>query len=141
MPVKKTATAAAPATKPVLSAIERALKCAELAFDKKAFDINALDISQVSSIADFLVIISGNSDKQVQAIADNIRTGLKKYGKVIDIEGAGEGKWIVMDYGDVLVHVFHDPLRSYYDLDGLWKMAPKLELPKDIQEARKPSDY
>ena len=137
MPVKKTQAA----EKPTLTAVERALKCAELAFDKKAFDIHALDISRVSSIADYLVIISGASDKQNQAIADSIRTGLKKYGKVRDIEGESEGKWIVMDYGDVLVHIFHDPIRRYYDLDGLWSMAPQLELPKAIAEARKESDF
>lgn len=137
MPVKTVKTA----EKPSLSSMERALKCAELAFDKKAFDIRAVDISRISSIADYLVIISGGSDRQVQAITDSIRIGLKKYGKVNDIEGANEGKWVVMDYGDVLVHVFHDPLRQYYDLDGLWSMAPELELPKDIREARKESDF
>lgn len=136
MPVKKTT-----AVKPTLTASERALKCAELAYDKKAYDIKALDISKVSSIADYMVIISGSSDRQVQAIADNIRTGLKKYGKVNDVEGESEGKWIVMDYGDVLVHVFHDPMRSYYDLDGLWRMAPELELPAAIKAARKESDF
>ena len=77
----------------------------------------------------------------MQAITDSIRTGLKKYGKVNDIEGANEGKWVVMDYGDVLVHIFHDPLRHYYDLDGLWNMAPEMELPKAIREARKESDF
>ena len=138
MPVKKTTTAA---EKPTLTPEERALKCAELAFDKKAYDIRALDISRVSSIADVLVIISGNSDKQNQAIADNIRTGLKKFGKANDIEGASEGKWIVMDYGDVLVHIFQNDLRRYYDLDGLWSMAPALELPQAIREARKESDF
>ena len=137
MPVKK----AQAAEKPTLTAMERALKCAELAFDKKAFDIHALDISRVSSIADYLVIISGASDKQNQAIADNIRIGWKKNGKVRDIEGENEGKWIVIDYGDVLVHIFHDQLRRYYDLDGLWSMAPDLELPKAIREARKESDF
>jgi ribosome-associated protein len=136
MPIKK----AAESEKPSLSSHERAVKCAELAFDKKAFDIRAIDISKVSSIADFMVIISGASDRQVQAIADSIRIGLKKYGKVNDIEGESEGKWIVMDYGDVLVHVFHEPLRRYYDLDGLWSMAPELELPKAIREARRESD-
>jgi ribosome-associated protein len=136
MPIKKTAEK----EKPTLSSQERALKCAELAFDKKAFDIHALDISKVSSIADFMVIISGGSDRQVKAITDSIRIGLKKYGKVIDIEGENEGKWVVMDYGDVLVHIFHEPLRSYYDLDGLWKMAPDLELPQVVREARKESD-
>lgn len=137
MPIKKTQAA----EKPTLSAAERALKCAELAFDKKAFDIRALDISKVSSIADYLVIVSGSSDKQNQAIADSIRTGLKKFGKVRDIEGESEGKWIVMDYGDVLVHVFHEPLRRYYDLDGLWEMAPELELPANIRAARKLDDF
>jgi ribosome-associated protein len=139
MPVKKTTPAAA--EKLTLTSEERALKCAERAFDKKAYDIRALDISRVSSIADFLVIISGSSDRQNQAIADNIRTGLKKYGKVNDIEGAREGVWIVMDYGDVLVHIFKDDLRRHYDLDGLWGMAPLLELPKAIREARKESDF
>lgn len=137
MPVKKTQTT----EKPALTASERALRCAELAFDKKAFDIRALDISKVSSIADYLVIVSGASDKQNQAIADNIRAGLKKYGKVHDIEGEREGKWIVMDYGDVLVHIFHDTLRRYYDLDGLWGMAPELDLPKAMAEARKADDF
>jgi len=140
MPIKKTKATAAP-EKTTLTATERALKCAELAFDKKAFDIRALDISRVSTIADYLVIVSGNSDKQNQAIADSIRTGLKKFGKVNDIEGMSDGKWIVMDYGDVLVHIFHEPLRHYYDLDGLWKMAPQLELPKEIREAHKETDF
>jgi ribosome-associated protein len=139
MPVKKK-TQAAP-EKLTLSSEERALKCAELAFDKKAYDISALDISKISSIADYLVIISGSSDRQNQAIADSIRTGLKKYGKVNNIEGATEGVWIVMDYGDVLVHIFKHDLRRHYDLDGLWNKAPLLELPKAIREARKESDF
>lgn len=137
MPVTKTQAA----EKPALTATERALKCAELAFDKKAFDIRALDISRVSSIADYLVIVSCASDRQGQAIADHIRKELKRYGKVHDIEGESEGKWVVMDYGDVLVHIFHEPLRRYYDLDGLWGMAPELELPKEIHEARKEDDF
>ena len=137
MPVKKTKSV----EKTTLTASERALKCAELAFDKKAFDIRVRDISRVSSIADYMVIISGASDKPNQAIADNIRTGLKKFGKVHNIEGATDGKWVVMDYGDVLVHIFHDQLRRYYDLDGLWGMAPELELSAEIRAARKDTDF
>lgn len=135
MPIKKK-----PEEKTSLTSHERAIKCAELAFDKKAFDIRALDISAISSIADYLVIVSGRSDRQVQTIADSIRTGLKKYGKVIDIEGESEGKWIVMDYGDVLVHIFHEPIRSYYDLDGLWRLAPEVELPAELREAGRESE-
>jgi ribosome-associated protein len=136
MPEKKAAT-----EKMTLTAIERAIKCAELAYDKKAFDICVRDISKVSSIADYLVIISGSSDRQNQAIADNIRTGLKKFGKVNDIEGATDGRWIVMDYSDVLVHIFHDQIRRYYDLDGVWGMAPEVELAPEIKAARKDSDF
>jgi ribosome-associated protein len=135
MSIKKTA-----AEKTSLTSRERAITCAELAFDKKAFDIRALDISKISSIADYLVIASGSSDRQVQAIADSIRLGLKKFGKVNDVEGEAEGKWIVMDYGDVLVHIFHEPVRRYYDLDGLWHMAPEAELPTAIRNAQKESE-
>jgi ribosome-associated protein len=138
MPVK---TVTEVTKKLALSSEERALKCAELAFDKKAYDIRALDISKISTIADYLVIISGSSDRQNQAISDSIRIGLKKFGKINDIEGAKEGKWIVMDYGDVLVHIFQNELRRYYDLDGLWNMAPELELPAAVRDARKESDF
>lgn len=112
---------------------ERAVRCAELAADKKGYDIRVLDISRISTIADLLVIISGQSDKQNQAICDHIRKELKKYGKVQDVEGESEGKWIVMDYGDVLVHIFHEEQRRRYDLDSLWEMADTVELPKALQ--------
>lgn len=114
--------------KPALSARERAIRCAELAADKKAYDIRVLDITRISTIADLLVIISGQSDKQNQAVCDHIRKELKKYGKVHEIEGESDGKWIVMDYGDVLVHIFHEEQRHHYDLDGLWEKADEVEL-------------
>jgi ribosome-associated protein len=121
--------------KTVLNSLERAMRCAELAADKKAFDIRIIDISKISTIADLLVITSGSSDKQNQAIADSIRIGLKKFGKVQDIEGESEGKWIVMDYGDVLVHIFHQELRRHYDLDGLWEKGELMELPEEAKIA------
>lgn len=115
--------------KPSLGGLERALRCVELAADKKGYDLRVLDITGISTIADFLVIISGQSDKQNQAICDHIRRELKKFGKVQEIEGETEGKWIVMDYGDVLVHIFHEEQRRRYDLDGLWNQAAVVELP------------
>ena len=119
--------------KPTLTALERSLRCAELASDKKGYEIRVLDITRISTIADFLVIISGQSDKQNQAICDHIRKELKKYGKVQEIEGETEGKWIVMDYSDVLVHIFQEEQRRRYDLDGLWEKADEVALPTELQ--------
>lgn len=121
------------AEKATLTPRERAIRCAELAADKKAYDIRVLDITRISTIADFLVIISGQSDKQNQAICDHIRRELKKFGKVQEIEGETEGKWIVMDYVDVLVHIFHEEQRRHYDLDGLWEKADQVELSAALQ--------
>lgn len=122
-----------PAVKPSLTPLQRAIRCAELAADKKGYDISILDITRISTIADFLVIISGQSDKQNQAICDHIRRELKKFGKVQEIEGETEGKWIVMDYVDVLVHIFHEEQRRRYDLDGLWGQADRVELSVELQ--------
>jgi ribosome-associated protein len=113
-----------------ITALERALKCAELSLDKKAYEVKVLEIAHISSIADYLVIATGKSDKQVQAIAESVRSGLKKYGKALDVEGMEEGKWVVIDYGDVLFHAFIEDLRHYYDLDGLWSAAPDVAIPE-----------
>lgn len=120
-----------PTVKPTITTDERAMKCAALALEKKAFDVKVLDIRRISTIADYLVLATGSSDKQVVAIADSIRTGLKKYGKALDVEGAKEGKWVVIDYGDVIVHVFYTELRHYYNLDELWSNAPLVEIPDE----------
>ena len=117
--------------KPTISTDDRAMSCAALALDKKAYNVKLLDIRGISTIADYLVLATGTSDKQVIAIADSIRTGLKKFGKVLDIEGAKEGKWVVIDYGDVIVHVFLEEMRRYYDLDELWGNAKLVEIPEE----------
>lgn len=117
--------------KPTISTDDRAMKCAALALEKKAFDVKVLDIRGISTIADYLVIATGSSDKQVVAIADSVKTGLKKYGKALDVEGAKEGKWVVIDYGDVIVHVFYSELRSYYNLDELWSNARIVAIPEE----------
>ena len=125
--------------KPVISSEDRAVTSAALALDKKAFNVKILDIRKVSTIADYLVLATGTSDKQVVAIADSVKSGLKKYGKAIDIEGAKEGKWVVIDYGDVIVHVFLEEMRAYYDLDELWSNAEKVAIPEEYQwEHRQP---
>jgi ribosome-associated protein len=124
--------------KTVLSSQERAIKCAALALDKKALDVKILEIKDISSIADYLVIASGQSDKQTQAIADSVKQGLKKFGKTLGIEGLKEGNWVVIDYGDVIVHVFREEIRRYYDLDTIWSDAPIIMVPeKYLWEGKK----
>ena len=85
-----------------------------------------------ASFADYFVICTGRSDTQVQAIADSVKQGMKKFGKALDIEGMTEGKWIVIDYGDVIVHIFQEEQRRYYDLDELWSAAPAMVIPEEF---------
>ena len=120
-------------TKAILTSVERAIQCAALALDKKALDVKVLDIQRISTIADYLVLATGSSDKQTQAIAESVRHGLKKFGKPLDIEGLKEGNWVVIDYGDVILHVFKEDQRRYYNLDELWSNAPLVEIPSEYQ--------
>lgn len=90
--------------------------------DKKGIDIKILDISNVSVMADYFIIASGNSDNQVQALVDNVDEKLGKAGiSVKQIEGYQTANWILMDYGDVIVHVFDKDNRFFYDLERIWK--------------------
>ncbi|GAB7025827.1 ribosome silencing factor [Geotalea toluenoxydans] len=116
--------------KNVLDSRERAIQCAALALDKKALDVRIYEISRHSSIADYLVLANGRSDKQTQAIADSVRQGLKKFGKALDIEGMQEGRWVIIDYGDVIVHVFQEEVRRHYNLDEMWNNCPLVEIPE-----------
>ena len=108
-----------------------ALLCADYALDKKAFNLRVLEVREKSSLTDYLVLVSGGSDRQVQAVAESVRLGLKKDHETtpLAMEGADEGRWVLLDYGDVMVHVFQEPVRRFYDLDGLWDGVPELELP------------
>ena len=119
--------------KNTLTSLERAIRCAALSLDKKAHQVKILEIKRISSIADYLVLATNLSDKQTQAIAESVRHGLKKYGKPLDIEGLKEGNWVVIDYGDVILHVFKEDLRRYYNLDELWADAPQVEIPAEYQ--------
>lgn len=108
----------------------RAQLCAQLCLDKKALNTTILHIGELSSLTDYLVITSGTSDRQVQAIAESVRLGLKKDYDLspIAVEGMNEGRWVLIDYGDVMVHIFQQEVRTFYDLDGLWSEAPQLTI-------------
>lgn len=96
----------------------------EIAEDKKASNIVLLDISEVSIIADYFVICSGNSDRQVKAIANDIEEQLEKQDiKVLHREGLDQARWVLLDYGDVIVHIFTPTERNYYRLEKVWEHA------------------
>ena len=105
-----------------MQSIDRAQLCAAYVLAKKAFNVRILDVRKISSLTDFLVIASGSSDRQVSASAESVQLGMKKEHETmpIGIEGLNEGRWVLIDYGDVMVHIFHEPVRLFYDLDGLW---------------------
>ncbi len=107
---------------------EKSLCCVRAALEKKAFNLVLLDLKNISSFTEYFLICSGRSDRQVQAIARSIEDDLKKMGIYsMGIEGFEKGKWILLDYDDVVVHVFLDPVRMFYDLEGLWLDAPRVD--------------
>lgn len=111
----------------MLNALETARAAAEGADGKKAFDIIILDLAGLTTIADYFVICSGNNSTQVGAIADGVGHSLASVGRIPDhVEGEGEASWILMDYGDVVVHIFDEQTRAYYGLEKLWGDAKKV---------------
>ncbi|MFB3829764.1 MAG: ribosome silencing factor [Bryobacteraceae bacterium] len=99
---------------------------------KKASDIKVLDLTGVTSFADFFVICTGTNARQIQAISDEVHAQLKERGeRPLNVEGYGEAEWVLADYGDLLVHIFSPQARSYYDLERLWRAAKSVEIPSE----------
>lgn len=112
--------------------LELVVKAAD---DKKAEDIIAMDVSGVSLLADEFVVMHGNNDRQVVAIAESIVQKVQKAGyNVKSVEGKDSSKWILIDLGDVIVHVFHYTERSFYNLEKLWSDAPLVDISGMISE-------
>lgn len=99
------------------------------AFERKAKSITAIDVRKLTSYTDALIIIEANSQRQVTSIAEHMLTRLKAQKiSVIGAEGIKEGEWALLDYGNVIVHVFESRIKSYYNLEGLWADAPRIDL-------------
>lgn len=104
---------------------------------KKASDILILDVRGLTSVADAFLICSGRSNRQVSAIAEHIHVTLKKEGIYpLSLEGGSEGHWVLLDYGHVIIHVFYEPIREFYDLEGLWQDAARV-IPPSLKKAEK----
>ena len=97
---------------------------------KKALNVVVLDVSELTSFADVFIICSGRSNRQVSAIAEFIQSDLKKQKiRPLSVEGTKDGHWVLMDYGHVVIHVFYEPVREFYDLEGLWVDAARIVTP------------
>ncbi len=119
--------------------IELAHRAARIAQEKKAEDLVLLELERKVSYCDFFLVCSGRNRRQVRAIAESIVTQFKKElgVKALSVEGMETGRWVLLDFGDIVVHVFDEPLRGFYDLEGLWKDAPRREVPTlEAQEAQ-----
>jgi ribosome-associated protein len=134
-----------PATPPVPSARDSqrqqqarqaALAAIEAALDKKALVPVLLDVSGCATYTDFIGVVSGRSDRQVDAIAEHVREVMGRRGsRLLGREGTGNGRWTLLDFGDVVLHVFYHPVREVYDIEGLWIDAPRvaLQVPPEAQ--------
>ncbi len=118
------------------------------ALGRKAHDPVLLDVRHLTSLADAFLICHGTSNRQVSAIAEHIQRDLKKQGiKALSVDGLKEGHWVLMDYGHIVIHVFYESLRGFYDLEGLWSDARRIrtesmrerrdlpDVPSDVDES------
>ncbi len=109
--------------------LERATLCAQAAWDNKAEDVVVLDVQGISSFADYFVIMSGRSSRHVQGLAQALEATMRsKRISAANAEGIQDGMWVLLDFDDVVVHIFYHEQRSFYDLEGLWHDAPRVEI-------------
>jgi ribosome-associated protein len=121
-----------------LKALTKAYAAAEAALEKKAYDLVVLEAEHLSSIADYFLIATGRSDVQVQAIARGIDERMHKEGqRPLAIEGMQHAHWVVLDYDDVIVHVFYEPTREFYRLETNWIDAREVKLPEPFRSQAK----
>jgi ribosome-associated protein len=116
---------------PSVDSREKALTAAEAALEKKAYDLVVLQVGHLSSIADFFILATGRSDVQVQAISHGIEERMEReHERPTAVEGLNHGHWVVLDYTDVVIHVFFEPAREFYRLERNWTDAQEVALPE-----------
>ena len=137
--IKEQALHPTPGTRPQPTAVvedealdSRILTALHAASEKKALNTVVLDLREIASFTDYFVITTGKNERQVQAIADEIAETLKRAGSpAARVEGYKTAEWILLDFGDFVVHVFEEKARSFYDLERLWRESRRVNLPAD----------
>ncbi len=115
-----------------MNPLDKALLSANIILERKAADPVLFEVGRLTTITDYFLIATGKSSRQVQAIAQHLERRMKEEGFIpFGIEGERDGHWILLDYGDVVVHIFYQPVREFYDLEGLWVEAPRVEIEKN----------
>jgi len=111
-----------------VDAVERACLCARVAAENKASDVRVLDMRGITPLFDFFVLATGNSRRQIHTISEEIDDAMRQEGdERLSIEGYDSSKWVVQDYGDIVVHVFDGEMRRFYALEDLWADAPQVD--------------
>lgn len=119
-----------------LDSLQKARIAVDAALDVKAEDVMTLDVRELSSVADVFIVATGRSDRQVRAIADSIEAAVKQAGAPpLGIEGHAEGRWVLIDLDDVIVHVFTPQMRAHYDIERLWSDAAVVPTPTPTEHA------
>ena len=104
-----------------------AIACAKLCEDKKAAHIVILDVRELTYIADYFIVCSTNNERQARAITDDLRVSMRESGlRELGVEGVNDARWILQDFGDIVVHIFHESQREFYDIEGLWADAKQV---------------
>ncbi|ROQ90961.1 ribosome silencing factor [Desulfosoma caldarium] len=120
-------------TRTRMDPLSKALSCAKEADTRKALDMVLLDVSKITTVADYFLICSGRSSRQVQGIAEAVQARLRQLGvRPLGVEGEREGHWVLLDYGDVIVHIFYQPIRELYDLESLWSEGAVVPLDEHL---------
>lgn len=115
-----------------MNPLDKALICVDIIRERKAADLVLFEVGTLTSIADYFLIASGKSSRQVLAIAQHLQSRMKEEGFTrFGVEGERDGHWILVDYGDVVIHLFYQPVREFYDLEGLWVEAPRVNIDRD----------
>lgn len=115
-----------------MESLDKARLASDIIRERKAIEPVLFNIGEMSSFADYFLIAGGNSSRQVQSISRHLEKKMREIGfKPYGIEGELEGQWILIDYGDLIIHIFYQPVREFYDLEGLWLEAPRIEIEKN----------
>tara|TARA_R110002096_G_scaffold250980_2_gene443611 strand:- start:23822 stop:24280 length:459 start_codon:yes stop_codon:yes gene_type:complete len=123
-----------------LDSLELAHIALQAALDKKALEPELLEVEELCSYASHILLLSGRSDRQVDAIGEGIKIALREEGyTAMGVEGKASGQWALLDYGDLIIHIFHHPIREHYDLESLWSEALRVEI-EVPEEARISAD-